>query len=110
MNLGGTLQRLHSPRALCGLLLAACVYTQFSNVILLDRIGDLGLDLRELLDGLGHLEVGLPAALLSLLLYGPPVLAMSMISPCLIRLESEQPSSDAGKKSGFIDASDSHLR
>jgi SAM-dependent methyltransferase len=100
--LGGTLRTLHSPRALCLLLLAACGYTQIANVTLLDRIGDLALDLRDALDGLDHMEVGLPAALLSLLLYGPPMLALSMISPCLIRLESQQSSADAGKSSGFF--------
>jgi hypothetical protein len=101
--LGGTLRALHSPRALCLLLMAACGYTQIANVTLLDRIGDLALDLRDALDGLDHVEVGLPAALLSLLLYGPPMLALSMISPCLIRFESTQSSStDAGKSSGFF--------
>lgn len=100
--LGGSLERLHSPRALCVLLLASCVYTHFANVILLDRIGDLGLDLRDRLGGLDHIEVGLPAALLSALLYGPPVLAMSTISPCLIRLQSQSASADVGKSSGFI--------
>ena len=99
--LGGTLRALHSPRALCLLLMAACGYTQIANVTLLDQIGDLALDLRDSLDGLDHLEVGLPAALLSLLLYGPPMLALSMISPCLIRVESVQ-STDAGKSSGFF--------
>jgi hypothetical protein len=100
--LGGTLRMLHSPRALCLLLMAACVYTQIANVILLDRIGDLALDLRDALDGLDNLEVGVPAALLSLLLYGPPMLALSMISPCLIRVQSAQGSADAGKSSGFF--------
>jgi len=99
--LGGTLRVLHSPRALCLLLMAACAYTQLANVTLLDRIGDLALDLRTTLDGLDHLEVGLPAAVLSLLLYGPPMLALSMISPCLIRFESMR-STDAGKSSGFF--------
>lgn len=99
---GGSLRRLRSPRALCFCLLGACAYTQIVNVILLDRVGDLGFDLRDLLIGLDYLEVGLPAAFLSTVLYGPPVLMMSMISPCLIRLQSQQPSADVGKSSGFI--------
>jgi hypothetical protein len=100
--LGGTLERLRSPRALLVLLLTACAYTQFANVVLLERLSDLTLELRDRLDGFEHLQAGLPAALLSLVLYGPPVLALSMISPWLIRRQSEAPSSDAGKQSGFI--------
>ena len=73
-----------------------------ANVTLLDRIGQLALALREQLDGHEHMEVGAPAALLSLLLYGPPMLALSMISPCLIRLLSTTSSVDAGKSSGFF--------
>jgi predicted O-methyltransferase YrrM len=100
--LGGTLARLHSPRALYVLLLAACAYTQLSHVILLDRIGDLAIDVRDALDGIEFLQVAAPAALLSFVLYGPPVLALSTISPCLIRLQSQQPQTDAGKLSGVI--------
>jgi predicted O-methyltransferase YrrM len=100
--LGGTLARLHSPRALYLLLLAACAYTHVANVLLLDRIGDLALDLRDLLDGIEFVQVGAPAALLSCLLYGPPVLALSTISPCLIRLESQHPQADTGKLAGVI--------
>jgi SAM-dependent methyltransferase len=100
--LGGALERMHSPRTLCICLMAACAYTQVVNVILLDRVADLTLDLRDRLSGLEHLEVGLPAAFISTLLYGPPVLMMSMISPCLIRLQSRGASADAGKTSGFI--------
>jgi predicted O-methyltransferase YrrM len=100
--LGGALRLLHSPRALFVMLLGACAYTQFSSVILLDHVGELALDLSDALDRHELLAVGLPAAFVSLLLYGPPVLALSTISPCLIRYQSASPSSDAGKQSGFI--------
>jgi hypothetical protein len=100
--LGGTLRALHSPRALCLLLLAAGAYAYVVNVILLDSIGGLAVSLRNALEGSDSLEVGLPASVLSLLLYGPPVLALSMISPCLIRYEAEHAHSDAGQSSGFF--------
>ena len=100
--LGGILSQLRSLRALLLLLLGACVYTHLASVLWLERISDLGLDLREQAWDSDFLQVGIPAGVVSLLLYAPPVLALSMISPCLIHLESTRDHAAAGKKSGFF--------
>lgn len=100
--LGGALSQLRSVRALLTLLATSCVYTHVASVLWLERIADFGLDLREDMWGIDYLEVGIPAGVVSILLYAPPVLVLSMISPCLIHLESEGSAASAGKKSGFF--------
>ncbi|HTV21699.1 MAG TPA: fused MFS/spermidine synthase [Polyangiaceae bacterium] len=117
---GGVLsKRWHSgSRGLFSLLLGAALYSALANGPLLEPIAAFGLSLREGLGGHTYLQSIVPSALLCLVLYGPPVLVMSMISPYLIRLRTnasgarpagepraagEAPrAGDAGIESGFF--------
>ena len=117
---GGVLsRRWHSgSRGLFSLLLGAALYAAVANGPLLEPIAALGLALRESLGGHPYLQSIVPSALLCLVLYGPPVLVMSMISPYLIRLRTSSGAAqgkgdaanagaargagDAGIESGFF--------
>jgi len=89
-------------RLLLVLLLLGTVYTHVCNVLYPEVFAAWGLDLRDRLYGDPVLESGVPAAFLSLALYGPPVVAMSMISPVLIRLRTGDGAGDAGRSAGFF--------
>lgn len=100
-----------APRVLFGLMLAAALYAGLLHALWLDALGGLGFALREALEARWFLQPILPAALLTLLLYGPPVLILSMISPFLIRLRAtpgpagasgSAASGDAGVQAGFF--------
>jgi len=101
-----------APRTLFGLLLAAALYAGLLHALWLDALGGVGFAVREALEGRPLLQPILPAALLTLLLYGPPVLVLSMISPFLIRLRAAPPATsedeaaasarDAGVQAGFF--------
>lgn len=100
-----------APRTLLGLMLAAALYAGLLHALWLDELGSAGFAVREALEGHPFLQPILPAALLTLLLYGPPVLVLSMISPFLIRLRAARPAaaggpaasaSDAGVQAGFF--------
>lgn len=101
---GGKLsRRLGAARPLLGLLLASSVYTELATLLLLEPLGAVSLQVYDALADHSYLQTGVPAALLTLLLYGPPVFVMSMISPFLIRLQSVlQPDADPGVASGFF--------
>jgi spermidine synthase len=105
---GGVLSRRwqSGSRGLFSLLLAAALYSAVANGPLLEPIAALGLGLRNALGAHPYLQSILPAALLCVLLYGPPVLVMSMISPYLIRLRTKaggaERAGDAGIESGFF--------
>jgi hypothetical protein len=72
-------------------MLAAALYAGLLHALWLDELGSAAFAVREALDGRPFLQPILPAALLTLLLYGPPVLVLSMISPFLIRLRTAPP-------------------
>lgn len=99
-----------APRALLGLLLAAALYAGLLHALWLDELGSAGFAVREALEGRPFLQPIMPAALLTLVLYGPPVLVLSMISPFSIRSRAAPPresgaaasSGDAGVQAGFF--------
>jgi hypothetical protein len=96
-----------APRSLLGLMLAAAFYAGLLHALWLDGLGSFGSAVREALAGHPLLQPILPAALLTVILYGPPVLVLSMISPFLIRLRaapgpSDAPAGDAGVQAGFF--------
>lgn len=103
---GGVLSRRwqSGPRKLLSLLLGAGLYSAVANGPLLEPVAAVGLALRTALGGHAYLQSILPSALLCLVLYGPPVLVMSMISPYLIQLRTSagQRAGDAGIESGFF--------
>jgi predicted membrane-bound spermidine synthase len=103
---GGMLSsKLGSARGLFGLLVIAGVYTEIMTAVFLEPISSLSLSLRTALGAHPYLQAGIPAALLSLVLYGPPVFLTSMISPYWIRLQtvsSGRDGADAGQQSGFF--------
>lgn len=103
-SLGGVWsQRFGGARALFGLLVLAAIYSEIATRALLAPLGEVGLDLYAALEGSPFLQAGLPTALLTLVLYGPPVLLISMISPFLIRLRTLLVrGADAGVASGFF--------
>ena len=89
-------------RVLLALLLLGTVYTHLCNVLYPEVFAAWGLDMRDRWYGDPVLESGVPAAFLSLALYGPPVFAISMISPVLIRLWTGEDAGDAGRSAGFF--------
>ncbi|MEY4544335.1 MAG: hypothetical protein RL685_530 [Pseudomonadota bacterium] len=101
---GGRLsRRFGSARPLLALLLAASVYTELATALLMEPLGGVSLQVYDALPNHPYLQTGLPAALLTVLLYGPPVFVMSMISPFLIRMQSMlKQGADAGVASGFF--------
>lgn len=100
---GGRLSSAWSMRRFFLLLLAAAVYVETVTAGSQDAIAELCLTLRaNLLARHPYLGVAIPAAVLSLLSYGPPVFAMSMISPYWIRCRTLGTGSDAGAQSGFF--------
>lgn len=101
---GGKLsRRFGAARPLLGLLLISSVYTELATALLMEPLGQVSLQVYDALADHSYLQTGVPAALLTLLLYGPPVFVMSMISPFLIRLQSVlQPDADPGVASGFF--------
>ncbi len=103
---GGILStRLNSLRTMFSLLTVAPAYSVIVTAFFLDAITTLGQSTRMALHAHTYLGVGLPAALLTLLLYGPPVFIMSMISPYWIRLQSvgsPRHKGDPGTQSGFF--------
>ncbi|WP_437569860.1 fused MFS/spermidine synthase [Sorangium sp. So ce542] len=92
------------PRGLFGLLLAAALYAGVGHGPWLESLGDLGLELRNALEAQPFLQPIVPAALLTLVLYGPPVLVTSMISPFLIRLRAARSPAGASRDAGARDA------
>jgi predicted membrane-bound spermidine synthase len=95
-----------------GLLLSAA-YTCAVSALAQPAVTALGLSLYGALSGHVYLRSALPAAFVSLVLYGPPVVLMSMISPFLIRqqtlgatpragIESARGQADPGVQSGFF--------
>jgi spermidine synthase len=103
-SLGGLLsKRFGGARQLFGLLMIAAVYSEIATRLLMVPLGKLGLDLYDALEGSPFLQTGLPTALQTFVLYGPPVLLISMISPFLIRLRTQhEQGADAGVASGFF--------
>jgi spermidine synthase len=103
---GGLLsQKLGTARGLFGLLVIGALYTEVVTTLLLEPISSLGLALRTVFGAHPFLQGGVPAAVLSLLLYGVPVFMTSMISPYWIRLRtvgSGRDGADAGMQSGFF--------
>jgi predicted membrane-bound spermidine synthase len=105
---GGRLSRRwqSASRRLLALLLGAALYSVLVHSLLLEPIAAVGTALRNQLGGRVYLQSLAPAALLSVVLYGPPVFVMSMISPYLIRLRTQACASDtgadAGVESGFF--------
>jgi MFS family permease len=91
----------HAPRRLFALLLAGALYAGVVHGPWLETLGNWGLNLREGLGAQPFLQPILPATLLTLSLYGLPVLVTSMISPFLIRLRSAS-SRDAGIEAGLF--------
>jgi MFS family permease len=101
-----------APRALFGSMLGAALYAGLLHALCLDSIGTFGSSVRDGLEGQPFLQPILPAALLTVILYGPPVLVLSMISPFLIRLRASpcaagaaaahDSASDAGVQAGFF--------
>lgn len=103
---GGQLsQKLGTARGLFGLLVIGALYTEVVTTLLLEPISSLGLTLRTVFGAHPFLQGGVPAAVLSILLYGVPVFMMSMISPYWIRLRTVgggREGADAGVQSGFF--------
>jgi len=103
---GGVLSaRWRNARGLFALLVASAAYAAVLNGPLLEPVASLGMVLRNALGSAVYLQSAAPAALLTLLLYGPPVFLMSMISPYLIRLRtlgSPSAGADPGLESGFF--------
>lgn len=103
---GGQLsQKLGTARGLFGLLVIGALYTEVVTTLLLEPISSLGLWLRTVFGAHPFLQGGVPAAVLSVLLYGVPVFMTSMISPYWIRLrtvDSGRDGADAGVQSGFF--------
>jgi len=103
---GGLLsQQLNNPSWIFVILASAAVYTALVTTPLLTPIVGLSVMLRSGLYMQPYLRAVIPAATLSILLYGPPVFAMSMISPYFIRLrmlDASEAAGDAGRQSGFF--------
>jgi spermidine synthase len=102
-----------APRTLFGLMLGAALYAGLLHALWLDALGAVGFAIREALEGRPLLQPVVPAALLTLILYGPSVLVLSMISPFLIRLRAapalavgeraaSDAAGDAGVQAGFF--------
>jgi hypothetical protein len=103
---GGLLSRkLGTARGLFRVLVFGALYTAIVTSLLLEPITSLGLALRAWFGAHPFLQGGVPAAVLSVLLYGPPVFLTCMISPYWTRLQtvaSGQDGADAGQESGFF--------
>ncbi|WP_185822857.1 fused MFS/spermidine synthase [Xanthomonas sp. GW] len=101
---GGLLsQRRGGARNLFGLLVLSTAYTGVMTVVAMEPLAELSLELHDALKNHVFLRSGLPATLLSVVLYGPPVFVMSMISPYLIRMHTLGASQgDPGVQSGFF--------
>src|SRR5262245_17826596 len=81
-------------RMLIILLILAVFYTHTVNVLLADVITAWSAEVRNAFLHSPFLRSGLPALFLSLILYGPPIFVMSMISPFLIRLRTMNATKD----------------
>ncbi|MET0343938.1 MAG: fused MFS/spermidine synthase [Polyangiales bacterium] len=103
---GGRLSaKYQSTRVLFALLAVSSVYTALVAALLLEPIASIGVAIRSALIDSPYLHSGVPAAVLTLLLYGLPMFLMSMISPYWIRLQSVSAArgeTDPGMVSGFF--------
>ncbi|MET0414053.1 MAG: fused MFS/spermidine synthase, partial [Polyangiaceae bacterium] len=101
---GGVLStRRGGARGLFGLLVLSAAYTGVITAFALEPLAAVSLALHDALGEHVFLRSGLPATLLSVILYGPPVFVMSMISPYLIRLRTlGARQGDPGVQSGFF--------
>jgi hypothetical protein len=96
------------PRGLHGLfplLMLAAGYAAVVAGHLFEPIASLAVSLRHVLPAQPYLQAGVPTALLTLVLYGPPVLILSLISPYWIRLRTvraSQRGDGAGLQSGVF--------
>jgi spermidine synthase len=90
-----------SLRALLALLMAASLYALVISVFAIDGIGSFALSLSEAWQAHPHRAAIVPAAVLTLGLYGPPFFLLSTISPYWIHWRgSSAAASDAGVTSG----------
>jgi hypothetical protein len=103
---GGLLSaKLRSASALCLLLALAGLYTELVTTLFLDPIGAWSITLHTRLARSSFLGSSVPAAALTAVLYGPPVLLTSMISPYFIGLRSlagQGREADPGLQSGLF--------
>jgi len=95
--------RAESPRGLLALLALAALYSVIASALLGEPLATLAVTLREALASHLYLRIIVPAAVLTVGLYGPPMFIMSMISPYLIQLQTRAGESDEpGVRSGFF--------
>jgi spermidine synthase len=100
--------RVESLARLFAWLLGAGAYTQVANALLLEPVVFWADALKTSWPIHNELRTIIPAALVTLVLYGAPMLILSMISPFLVRSFAAQPGqagdrrANAGYRSGFI--------
>jgi predicted membrane-bound spermidine synthase len=103
---GGRLSNIFSSfHTLVIILICSTFYAHLVNVLLVDSITSAGFSLRNILLSSYFLMSIIPSIFLVTILYGPPVFAMSMISPFLIRFyttNARKDSVDAGRQAGFF--------
>jgi hypothetical protein len=96
------------PRGLHGLFLSLMLAAGYAVVVaghLFEPIAALAVSLRQVLPAQPYLQAGAPTAALTLVLYGPPVLILSLISPYWVRLRtagSGERGDAAGLQSGLF--------
>ncbi|OJH38582.1 spermidine synthase [Cystobacter ferrugineus] len=89
--LGGRFShRFGSLEFLLGVLVSAAVYVFVVDLLLAEAVLDACFHLRETFSGTLTQHV-IPPAVATLVLYGPPMLALSHVSPYLIKLLTSQP-------------------
>jgi hypothetical protein len=103
---GGRLSaRGGDPSLLFALLGAGGLYAQLVSVLSIDRVGSFALTLNEAWSAHPYRAAIVPASLLTLVLYGPPMFLLSTLSPYWIRLWSVSNGTrrgDAGVASGLF--------